>query len=297
MRVQPSTVGHWKNSVPELQHPSGPRQDQTADCSGEAFISFRGFVLCPGSRTVFHCGRPVTMGSRAFDLLMVLVRARGTVLTKDEIMQHVWPSTLVEESNLRFQMTCLRKALGSDRDLIKTIPGRGYLFATETGTEEPELHSLPNGGTRAEAISSLHSSTLPDHTTPIDVRVDSSHSTTRSDVVIIDDDDDTRVALQSLFRSAGLSVASFASVHAYLDTPPLHPPRCMVLDVWMPGQSGLDFFAELTKANASLPVVFISGHADVHMSVRAMKAGAIDFLTKPVRYSDLLDAVKTAIQS
>jgi DNA-binding winged helix-turn-helix (wHTH) protein len=76
-------------------------------------------------------GKPVKLGSRAFDLLHVLLNSRGRLVSKDEIVRHVWPDTTVEESNLRFQMGCLRKALGSDRDLIKTIPGRGYILATE----------------------------------------------------------------------------------------------------------------------------------------------------------------------
>jgi DNA-binding response OmpR family regulator len=296
MRVQPSAFGHWRNSALESQHSFEHRQDQIADNSGEAPIPFRTFVVYPGSRTLSHHGCPVALGSRGFDLLMVLLRARGSVLTKDEILNHVWPSTIVEESNLRFQMACLRKALGKDRDLIKTIPGRGYLFATDTCTEELERHSLSKAVSTAGAVSSLHSSTSSDNSTSADIEANRLHSTTRSDVVIIDDDDDTRVALQSLLRSTGLSVGSFASVQAFLNAPPLHSPRCMVLDVWMPGQSGLDFFAELAEASTSPPVIFISGHADIHMSVRAMKSGAIDFLTKPVRYRDLLDAIQTAIE-
>jgi DNA-binding winged helix-turn-helix (wHTH) protein len=79
--------------------------------------------------------RPVPLGSRAFDLLEVLLRHRGAVVSKEQIVRSVWPSTTVEESNLRFQMAALRKALGSDRDLIKTIPGRGYVLAAEAEVE------------------------------------------------------------------------------------------------------------------------------------------------------------------
>ncbi len=296
MRVQPPILGYGKESALELNHPSVLRSEQAGVDPSEAAIHFRAFAVYPGSRTLFRGGCPVALGSRAFDLLMALLKARGSVLGKDEILRHVWPSTLVEESNLRFQMACLRKALGKDRDLIKTIPGRGYLFATETGSELSDRYSLPDASSRGEPTHNVHNSPSLDDSTSMDLRGDHLHPGIRSDVVLIDDDGDTRVALQSLLRSAGLNVESFASVQAFRDAPPIAPPRCMILDVWMPGQSGLDFYAELAEADACLPVIFISGHADVHMSVRAMKAGATDFLTKPVRYRDLLDAIQAAIE-
>jgi FixJ family two-component response regulator len=114
-------------------------------------------------------------------------------------------------------------------------------------------------------------------------------------VVVIDDDRDIREALQGLLRSVGLCVELFASVQEFLDSGQLPGPGCLVLDVRLPGRSGLDFHDDLVRANVHLPVVFISGHADVQMSVRAMKAGAIEFLTKPVRHQDLLDAIQRAI--
>jgi len=114
-------------------------------------------------------------------------------------------------------------------------------------------------------------------------------------VVVIDDDRDVRDALQSLLRSVGLRVELFASVQEFLDGPGPARPGCLVLDVRLPGRSGLDFHDDLVKANVQLPVLFISGHADVPMSVRAMKAGALEFLTKPIRHQDLLDAVQQAI--
>jgi len=114
-------------------------------------------------------------------------------------------------------------------------------------------------------------------------------------VVVIDDDRDIREALQGLLRSVGLCVELFASVQEFLDSGQPPGPGCFVLDVRLPGRSGLDFLDDLVRANVHLPVVFISGHADVQMSVRAMKAGAIEFLTKPVRHQDLLDAIQRAI--
>jgi len=113
--------------------------------------------------------------------------------------------------------------------------------------------------------------------------------------MVIDDDQDIRDALQGLLRSVGLSVELFASVQEFLTSGDLTRPGCVVLDVRLPGQSGLDFYDDLVKANVHLPVVFMSGHADVQMSVRAMKAGAIEFLTKPVRHQELLDAIQRAI--
>src|ERR1700726_88773 len=115
-------------------------------------------------------------------------------------------------------------------------------------------------------------------------------------VAVIDDDPDIREALRGLLRSVGLHVELFASVQEFLGTARPDLPGCLILDVRLPGRSGLDLQDELAKANMQLPVIFISGHADVPMSVRAMKAGAVEFLTKPVRDKDLLDAIHVAIK-
>ena len=115
-------------------------------------------------------------------------------------------------------------------------------------------------------------------------------------VVVIDDDQGIREALQDVLRSVGLRVELFGSVREFLSSNRLDLPGCLVLDVRLPGQSGLDFHDDLIKANVLLPVIFISGHADVPMSVRAMKAGAVEFLTKPVRHQDLLDAIHRAVE-
>lgn len=114
-------------------------------------------------------------------------------------------------------------------------------------------------------------------------------------VAVIDDDPDIREALRGLLRSVGLRVELFGSVQEFLAAARLDRPGCLVLDVRLPGRSGLDLQEELAKADIHLPVIFISGHADVPMSVRAMKAGAVEFLTKPVRDQDLLDAIQLAI--
>jgi FixJ family two-component response regulator len=119
---------------------------------------------------------------------------------------------------------------------------------------------------------------------------------TKPSVVIIEDDRDVRESLQGLFRSVGLEVEPFASVKEFLESARPDRPGCMVLDVRLPGKSGLDFQEELAGTSRQRPIIFISGHADIAMSVRAMKAGAIEFLTKPVRDQDLLDAVQLAME-
>jgi FixJ family two-component response regulator len=114
-------------------------------------------------------------------------------------------------------------------------------------------------------------------------------------VAVIDDDPDVREALRGLLRSVGLRVELFASVQEFLGASRPDLLGCLILDVRLPGRSGLDLQQQLAEANMHRPVIFISGHADVPMSVRAMKAGAVEFLTKPVRDQDLLDAIQLAI--
>ena len=102
-------------------------------------------------------------------------------------------------------------------------------------------------------------------------------------------------ALGSLFRSVGLKVETFSSGSEMLQSKQLANAGCLVLDIRLPGLGGLDFQAQLVKADVHIPIIFITGHGDIPMSVRAMKAGAVDFLTKPFRDQDMLDAVMTAI--
>jgi FixJ family two-component response regulator len=114
-------------------------------------------------------------------------------------------------------------------------------------------------------------------------------------VIVVDDDAAMREALQSLLRSVGLRVQLCGSVREFLASKRPEGPSCLVLDVRLPGQSGLDLQDELVRANNLMPIIFITGHGDIPMSVRAMKAGAVEFLTKPFRDQDLLDAVQLAI--
>jgi FixJ family two-component response regulator len=119
-------------------------------------------------------------------------------------------------------------------------------------------------------------------------------SETQPVVFVVDDDPSVREALSSLFRSVGLRVQLFTSAAEFLNMEPSTAPSCLVLDVRLPGVSGLDFQTELAKANMHIPIIFITGHGDIPMTVKAMKAGAVEFLTKPFRDQDMLDAVQLA---
>ena len=115
-------------------------------------------------------------------------------------------------------------------------------------------------------------------------------------VFVIDDDASVRGAIGSLIRSIGLRAEVFASVSEFLAHKRSGTTSCLILDVRLPGVSGLEFQCELAKANAEIPIIFITGHGDIPMTVKAMKAGAVEFLTKPFRDQDLLDAVQVALE-
>ena len=117
----------------------------------------------------------------------------------------------------------------------------------------------------------------------------------RPTVFVVDDDASMRDALKNLFRSVGLNVETFAVAQEFLSRERSQGPGCLVLDVRLPGLSGLDVQRQLADAQVQIPIVFITGHGDIQMSVRAMKAGAVEFLTKPFRDQDLLDAVQQAV--
>ena len=114
-------------------------------------------------------------------------------------------------------------------------------------------------------------------------------------IFVVDDDASLREAIKSLLRSVGLQVEVFAATADFLRNGIPDVTACLVLDIRLPGVSGLDFQSELAKANINIPIVFITGHGDIPMTVRAMKAGAVEFLTKPFRDQDLLDAVHIAL--
>ena len=117
----------------------------------------------------------------------------------------------------------------------------------------------------------------------------------RPTVFVVDDDASVREAVRSLLRSVGLSVETFPTAQEFLSSPRNTAPGCLVLDVRLPGIGGLELQHQLAERNLHIPIIFITGHGDIPMSVRAIKAGAVEFLTKPFRDQDLLDAVQQAI--
>ena len=118
----------------------------------------------------------------------------------------------------------------------------------------------------------------------------------RSIVFVVDDDASVREAISSLLRSVGLQVEVFGTAAEFLKNKLPDVTACLILDIRLPGVSGLDFQVELAAANIHIPIIFITGHGDIPMTVRAMKAGAVEFLTKPFRDQDLLDAVQVALE-
>ena len=116
-----------------------------------------------------------------------------------------------------------------------------------------------------------------------------------STVLVVDDDPDLRASVGRLLRSIGLDAQLFESIPDFLKSDPPDGPTCLVLDVRLPGQSGLDLQHELAAANREIPIIFITGHADIPMTVQAMKGGAIEFLTKPFRDQELLDAIQLGL--
>jgi FixJ family two-component response regulator len=122
------------------------------------------------------------------------------------------------------------------------------------------------------------------------------NDTSRALVLIVDDDERVCQAVQELVRSVGLDAACFGSAQELLQSEAYERPGCLVLDVRLPGLSGLDFQQHLNSSGKTKPIVFITGHADIPMTVQAIKAGAVDFLTKPFRDQSLLDAIKAAIE-
>jgi len=114
-------------------------------------------------------------------------------------------------------------------------------------------------------------------------------------VFVVDDDTSVRHSLRRLITSVGMAVEVFPTAQAFLSAPRRDAPACLVLDVRLPGLSGLDLQRELANSDATLPIIFLTGHGDIPMSVQAMKAGAVEFLTKPFRGQDLLDAIRHAI--
>jgi DNA-binding response OmpR family regulator len=296
---QHSIAQPFANKFIDRSYPRIAMHRQVSASNSDTIVRFGRFCALPRTRQLLAEGTPVEVGSRAFDLLMVLVEARGELVSNDEIMNRVWPTTLVGETNVRVHMSRLRKSLGKDGDIIKTVPGRGYVFVAPVTTVSNEANALTPAGSKpaqdGQVLQSALNSTLGRQS--IGSGIDGRHKETQPTVAVIDDDPEVREAIHGLLQSVGLRVQAFGAVQEFLAEGEPGRFGCLVLDVRLPGRSGLDFFDDLTKANIQLPVIFISGYADVPMSVRAMKAGAFEFLTKPVRDQDLLDAIQLAIGS
>lgn len=296
--------GRQQFSVEQAERESmlrGPSLDQNpkAEALGcNVAIRFRRFSVVPRARHILADDEPIELGDRAFDLLMALLAAPGTLITKHDLLDHVWPSVVVEEGNLHAQISALRRALGDDRDVIKTVSGRGYMFVGDLVVDA--LSDAKSALLDQQAAFTV-SAPLPNVRSAgdwlgFDGRLPSPQRESPV-VAVIDDDSDIRKALGELLKSVGINVELFSSVQEFLDGEHCSLPDCLVLDVRLPGKSGLEFLEELAKMRATVPVIFISGYADVPMSVRAMKAGAFEFLTKPVRHQDLLEAIQRAIGS
>lgn len=227
-------------------------------------------------REAFRHDQPVRLGSRAFDLLECLLAAPQRLLTKDELIEAVWPDTVVEENNLHVQMSSLRKQLALDRDLLETVAGRGYRL------------NLP--------VAQLASA--KDHP-PAVAQADDRSPDWRglATVHIVDDESTVRNGLVRQLRSAGFSALAYASAEAYLSTCSFEDPGCLLLDVRLSQSSGLDLQAELAQRGIKVPIVFMTGFGTIDLSVRAMKAGAVGFITKPFDESALFDSLQEALET
>src|SRR3984893_17110006 len=239
-----------QHSAVSATGPSDSRKIWNYEVIGDTIVNFRRFRALLRARQLLVDGKPVEIGSRAFELLVVLIAARGTLVSKQEIMNRVWSTTVVEEANLRVQISELRKILGEDRDIIKTIPGRGYVFAVEVAVE-PAVVGAESGPQSRGPFLLCDLSTLSGVSPrqPIGSRSTVSHPTG----AVVDDDQTIHEALQGLLRSVGLRVETFASAQEFLQSPGQVHPQCLVLDVRLPGRSGLDLFDDLARRDVNLP--------------------------------------------
>jgi FixJ family two-component response regulator len=238
---------------------------------------FGPFTVLPEDRLLLRSGRPVRVGSHPFDILLVLCRHAGDAVSKETLAAAIWGDQAGPEGNLRLHMTALRKALDdghAGHRYIADIPLRGYALVTPVTAVQEVTHSGFEESVRAQDPAAAASSL----------------------VHIIDDDPGVRNALDTLLRSVGMQTRTYGDAAAFLSAQRPDIPSCIVLDIRMPGMSGLDFQAQLNQHQVQLPIVFMTGFGDIAMSVKAMKAGAVDFLTKPFRDQDMLDAITRAIE-
>ncbi|MFJ4452583.1 response regulator [Pseudomonas sp. NPDC089392] len=220
-------------------------------------------------REVFLDGKPILLGGRAFEVLATLIKAKGRVVGKDELFSQVWAGTVVEDNNLQVQVSLLRKAFG-DRGLIQTVPRRGYRLAAEISFDVPcqALGRSPLG-VGADALEPLDdSANVP--------------------VLVVDDDQSVRTALGRLLRSQDIPHHLFASAEALFDTRLETPYACLLLDMHLPDTTGLEVQETLRRLALPWPIVFMTGFGTIPMTVQAMRAGAMEFLTKPFDEEQLL---------
>ncbi|WP_409314259.1 response regulator [Pseudomonas putida] len=225
-------------------------------------------------REVFVDGKPILLGGRAFDVLATLIRAKGRVVGKDELFSQVWSGTVVEDNNLQVQVSLLRKAFG-DRGLIQTVPRRGYRLAAQVSLEEP-----------GEALGRSLLRSLAEAVEPLDERVN-------VPVLVVDDDPSVRTALGRLLRSQDIPHHLFASAEALFEARLETPCACLLLDMHLPGTSGLEVQDALCRLALPWPIVFMTGFGTIPMTVQAMRAGAVEFLTKPFDEDQLLTLLQT----
>jgi DNA-binding winged helix-turn-helix (wHTH) protein len=232
-------MSHW-------DPPSTSRHEVSV--SSDAVIRFGRFCVLPRARQLLLDGQPIELGSRAFDLLMALIEAPGILITKKEIMSRVWPDTVVEESNLKVQMSALRRVLSADREVIKTVHGRGYVFTSKVTAASIDPDALARLGAESTApqLGPMLPASLPSYGSPRRqwasgcLRV-VSHDKAPPVVVVIDNDPDIRDALRELPQAIGLCVQSFASVKNSSIAPLRTSPRAWFSTSSCPDEAGLSF--------------------------------------------------------
>ena len=244
-------------------------------------------------REVYQDLQPVPLSSRAFDILEVLVHAKGRLVSKDEFLSRVWPDTVVEENNLQVHISALRKLLGKHRELIRTVPGRGYRLV---GEPEPVPVAVPapvrvNAGCAsimAMPIAYPSGALVPPHCAPL---------SSDSLVYIVDDERSVRTALVRLLRASGIACKAFDSAQALLEEPMPDCPVCLLLDVNLSISSGFELQQILAAREVPMPIIFMTGYGTIPLSVKAIKAGAHEFLTKPFDEGQLLSAIEHALDA
>lgn len=281
---------------------------------GDAWVSLE-------RREIFNGAQPIRVGSRAFALLEALMAAPGRLVTKEELIQAVWPDTVVEENNLHVHVSTLRKTLGLDRRMLETLPGRGYRLnpiATEphrspglaiddasltppAPSEPVEPLPLSNPFSLGESsrladmagLSERQATAVAEQMMPLSAPADDKDRP--ATVHVIDDEPAVRAGLIRQLRSSGIDAVGYAGAEAFLQSCEFDRPGCLLLDVRLNQSSGFDLQAELTRRKAPYPIVFMTGFGTIDMSVRAMKAGAEEFLTKPFDEPKLLASVRQAL--